>query len=125
MSSTITFWGVRGSVASPGAGTSQVGGNTTCSEVRLGNERILLDGGTGLLALGAAWGSEPMRATMLFSHLHWDHIQGVPFFGPLYHPGSRFRLVGPKGLQAALQRQMSKPSFPVGMEAMGGQLEFV
>jgi len=124
MSNGITFWGVRGSVAAPGPSTAGVGGNTTCSEVSLGQERILVDGGTGLRALGAAWGPRPMKAAILFSHLHWDHIQGVPFFGPLYHPQSSFLLVGPEGLRAALQAQMSRPSFPVGMEVMAGRLEF-
>ncbi len=124
MSDWIKFWGVRGSIATPGAETSAVGGNTSCVEVMLGEERIILDGGTGLRALGQAHGNRPMQATILFSHLHWDHIQGIPFFAPLYHPQSKIRLLGPAGLQEALQRQMSGPNFPVGMDAMGARIDF-
>lgn len=121
MNDSIRFWGVRGSIASPGPGTALVGGNTSCVEVRLGGERLILDGGTGLRQLGHAQAGEPVTATILFSHLHWDHIQGIPFFGPLYDPSSRIRLVGPAGLAEALERQMSRPSFPVGMDAMGAE----
>lgn len=124
MKASIEFYGVRGSIASPGASTARVGGNTSCSLVELGGELIIFDGGTGLRRLGAERGAEPMRATILFSHLHWDHIQGVPFFGPLYHPGSRITLVGPAGLKAALEKQMSLPNFPVGMDAMGAKVSF-
>jgi len=121
-SNAIRFWGVRGSIASPGSHTTGVGGNTSCVEICLAGERILLDGGTGLRALGQARGPAPLEATLLFGHLHWDHIQGVPFFGPLFHPQSRLRLVGPAGLEAALRGQMSGPVFPVSMEAFNAGL---
>lgn len=122
MKANIHFWGVRGSIASPGRLTTGVGGNTSCVEVRLGGERILLDGGTGLRAMGQAHGAAPLSATLLFGHLHWDHIQGVPFFGPLFHPQSALRLVGPQGLEQALRSQMSGPMFPVSMEVFNAGL---
>ena len=121
MSATVRFFGVRGSIPSPGSSTVRVGGNTACVEVRLGGEVIVLDGGSGLRQLGAACGA-PLRATLLFGHLHWDHIQGVPFFGPLFHPQTRLALLGPDGLRAALGAQMSRPSFPVSLAELPAQL---
>lgn len=121
----ITFWGVRGSIAVSGAGYARAGGNTSCVEVRSGGERLILDGGTGLRALGDTLPS-PLRATILFSHVHWDHIQGVPFFGPAFHPDSELLLVGATrggvDLREALGRQMVAPSFPVGLEALRARL---
>lgn len=125
MDSTIRFWGVRGSTPSPGASTTRVGGNTSCVEVRLGGEHIIIDAGTGLRALGAAEGGGPIHATILFSHVHWDHIQGIPFFAPLYHRESQITCIGPVGLREALDVQMSQPTFPIGMEAFGATIEFV
>jgi phosphoribosyl 1,2-cyclic phosphodiesterase len=124
MSDKIRFFGVRGSIAAPGPDTRMVGGNTSCVEVCLGGQHIILDGGTGLRALGAEAGGA-MQAAILFSHLHWDHIQGIPFFGPLYHPESDITLYGPRDLKKALEAQMSAPSFPVSMEVMGARLRFV
>ncbi len=119
----VRFWGVRGSIPSPGPRTAAVGGNTSCVEVCLGGQRIIIDGGSGLRQLGAARGGRPLSATMLFSHLHWDHIQGVPFFAPLFHPGSELDLYGPVGLGEALHRQMSRPTFPVGPEVFTARWE--
>jgi len=124
MKDRVRFYGVRGSIATPGTDTRATGGNTSCVRVDLGGECIILDGGTGLRALGAEIGNQPLEATILFSHLHWDHIQGIPFFGPLYNPRSRITLVGPEGLKDALETQMSKPNFPVGMEVMGARIIF-
>jgi phosphoribosyl 1,2-cyclic phosphodiesterase len=125
MKDKVRFYGVRGSIATPGLQTRATGGNTSCVRVDLGGECIVLDGGTGLRALGAEIGNRPLKATILFSHLHWDHIQGIPFFGPLYNPESRITLVGPEGLEDALQAQMSRPNFPVGMEVMGAKIKFL
>jgi len=122
----VRFWGVRGSVPSGGQQYAGVGGNTSCVEVRAGDELIVLDAGTGLRALGETL-SSPLRATFLFSHLHWDHIQGFPFFGPAYVPGNELVLYGPGGdvdLQVALARQMQAPVFPVTLTAMRARLEF-
>ncbi|MCA9669093.1 MAG: MBL fold metallo-hydrolase [Myxococcales bacterium] len=121
---SVRFWGVRGSIPSPGPHTAQVGGNTSCVEVNLAGERVIIDGGSGLRQLGTAHGALPLDAHLLFSHLHWDHIQGVPFCGPLYNPRSRVRMLGPADLHAALAKQMSGPTFPVSLEVMGARLSF-
>lgn len=123
----VVFWGVRGSIPVSGAGYARTGGNTACIEVRAQGERLILDGGTGLRALGDSIGG-PARATLLFSHVHWDHIQGVPFFGPAFHPKSDLTFVGATrggvDLRAALQSQMTPPTFPVGLGALRAQLTF-
>ena len=81
----VRFWGVRGSVAVPGEGTMETGGNTSCVEVRAAGQTIIFDMGTGLRALGAALLKEgPVKAHLFVSHYHWDHIVGLPFFGPAY-----------------------------------------
>ena len=77
----IKMWGVRGSIPTPGPGTVEFGGNTSCYEVRAGDTLIILDGGTGLRLLGQELLKQmPFEAWMFFSHVHWDHIQGFPFF---------------------------------------------
>lgn len=119
----IRFWGVRGSIPVPGRETQSIGGNTSCVEIQLAGQRLIVDGGSGLRQLGAQQGGVPMQATMLFSHLHWDHIQGLPFFAPLYDPRSALVLRGPAGLRRALAKQMSGPTFPVGMEIFNAALE--
>ena len=124
MENTLRFWGVRGSLPTPGPATAGVGGNTSCVEVRLGGERIIIDGGSGLRALGSAEPGQPIVGTMLFSHMHWDHIQGVPFYGGLYHPMSQLSIIGPEGLEETLEVQMSEPTFPVGMDAFGAKVSF-
>jgi len=117
----IRFWGVRGSIPVPGDTTASVGGNTSCVELVIDDQHVVLDAGTGLRQLGMARGEHPLDTTLLVSHLHWDHVQGVPFFGPLYDPRASFRFVGPPGLRDALESQMSRPAFPVGMEVMGAE----
>lgn len=114
----------------------RVGGNTTCLEVQHGNERLILDAGTGVRALGDKLMRESralgrkVDARFLFSHLHWDHIQGFPFFAPAFVPTSKIQLFGPRGedgvtsLKAALAQQMSPPSFPVSLEAMASSKHF-
>jgi phosphoribosyl 1,2-cyclic phosphodiesterase len=118
----VTFWGVRGSVPVSGGIFARTGGNTTCIEIEHAGGRLILDGGTGLAALGASR-SGPMDAALLFTHVHWDHIQGVPFFRPAFDPRSRLRLVGAPGLYEALDAQMRPPSFPVGIDAFRAALE--
>jgi phosphoribosyl 1,2-cyclic phosphodiesterase len=123
---TVRFWGVRGSIAAGGPDVAGVGGNTSCVEVRAGDNLIVFDGGTGLRALGAE--GRPTEADLFFSHVHWDHIQGFPFFGPAFVPGNRFTLHGPgpsgAELLAALEMQMRPPTFPVTLAAMGATLDF-
>ncbi len=124
MKHEVTFWGVRGSIPSPGSDTAAVGGNTSCLEVRLGQELILVDGGSGLRAFALSLPRGPVKATLLFSHYHWDHIQGVPFFVPLFHPDTHVTLYGPRGLRDVLSRQMSGPTFPVGMDALQARIDY-
>ncbi|MFI5267375.1 MAG: MBL fold metallo-hydrolase, partial [Chloroflexota bacterium] len=84
----VTFWGVRGSIAAPGRSTAEFGGNTSCVEIQSGADRLILDCGTGIRELGRhlAAQDQPVNATILLSHSHWDHIQGFPFFAPLFAP---------------------------------------
>ena len=82
---TMKVWGARGSIPTPGPSTTKYGGNTSCLEIRCGKELIILDAGTGIRELGESLKGElPLNATILFSHLHWDHIQGFPFFKPFF-----------------------------------------
>lgn len=123
----IKFWGVRGSIASPGPETAAVGGNTSCVEVRCGSTRLVLDAGTGARRLGdALLGEGPLDATILLSHLHWDHIQGLPFFVPAYLPSTRLQIIGAANgvmsLREALAHQMTAPVFPVRLDELGAQI---
>jgi phosphoribosyl 1,2-cyclic phosphodiesterase len=126
----VRFWGVRGSVAVSGPDVAHTGGNTTCIEVTSQGERLIVDAGTGLRALGDQLMKQgPTRATLLFSHLHWDHVQGFPFFAPAYHPQSELTLYGPgdggdRALRDVLDKQMSPPSFPVPLAAMKSRMSF-
>ncbi|MBM3992483.1 MAG: MBL fold metallo-hydrolase, partial [Planctomycetes bacterium] len=124
----IRFWGVRGSIAVAGAHVARIGGNTTCVEVEHDGARLIIDAGTGVRALGERLGG-PVDATFLFTHLHWDHIQGFPFFKPAYMPASRLRLYGPVSergatLEEVLAAQMQPPGFPVPLAAMGAEKRF-
>ncbi len=123
----IHFWGVRGSIAVGGPEVARVGGNTTCVELRHKGERLILDGGTGLASLGRTIDG-PLSATLLFTHVHWDHIQGVPFFRPLFHPQSHIVMAGHRtawgDLRRSLDAQMRPPAFPVGLDAFRARLEF-
>jgi phosphoribosyl 1,2-cyclic phosphodiesterase len=125
----ITFWGVRGSIPTPGPNTVQIGGNTSCVEVRAGKAIIIFDGGTGLRLLGKKLLTEvPLEAHMFFSHVHWDHIQGFPFFEPAFVAGNVFHLYGgnnvSRTLEETLAGQMDHPNFPVHLTAMGAKMSF-
>lgn len=124
MELTIRFWGVRGSIASPGPQTVKTGGNTPCVEVRCGDTWIALDAGTGLRRLGERMLREGARElTLLSSHTHWDHIQGLPFFLPAWLPGHRVTICGPASIREALEAQMTPPCFPVALSDMKADLE--
>jgi phosphoribosyl 1,2-cyclic phosphodiesterase len=122
---------VRGSIPTPGPTTVRYGGNTSCVEVRGGGEIILLDAGTGLRGLGRSLLSEfkdqPLNLTMLLTHTHWDHIQGLPFFGPIYDSRCRLRILGcegtRKGLVNALTGQMESTYFPVPFNKLPSNIE--
>jgi phosphoribosyl 1,2-cyclic phosphodiesterase/CheY-like chemotaxis protein len=126
----LRFWGVRGSVPTPGPDTIVYGGNTSCVEVRADGEIIILDAGTGIRPLGLAlareFGERPMDLTLLISHTHWDHIQGFPFFLPAYQARNRVRILGYEGsrsgLAATLGSQMESPYFPIGLDDLPGNI---
>ena len=125
----ITFWGVRGSIPSPGPDTVEVGGNTSCVEVRAGKLLLVFDAGTGLRLLGKKLLKEmPFTAHLFFSHVHWDHIQGFPFFDPAFVPGNTIHLYGgnnvSRTLEETLAGQMDHPSFPVHLSEMGANMVF-
>lgn len=126
----VRFWGVRGSVAASGAHVARIGGNTSCVEVTSQGQRLILDAGTGLRGLGDQMMKEQnLEALMLWSHLHWDHVQGFPFFTPAYVPGAKLRLCGPGAngdvaLREVLDKQMQPPNFPVPLAAMRAQMTF-
>lgn len=127
----VKFWGVRGSIPSPGPDTVNFGGNTSCVEFRAGDEIIILDAGTGLRGLGRAlaeeFGCQPLNLTLLLTHTHWDHIQGLPFFQPVYQPQCRLRIFGYEGARKSLVNvlsgQMESPYFPVQLDALPGNIQ--
>jgi phosphoribosyl 1,2-cyclic phosphodiesterase/ActR/RegA family two-component response regulator len=128
----IRFWGVRGSIPTPGPETSTFGGNTSCVEVRVGNQIIILDAGSGIRRLGQSLMKEVsekgLELAMLVTHTHWDHIQGFPFFVPAYHPRVNIRILGYEGavhgLRGALFEQMQSAFFPVGLNQIAPHLTF-
>ncbi|HEV7703084.1 MAG TPA: MBL fold metallo-hydrolase [Gemmatimonadaceae bacterium] len=133
MTLTLTFWGTRGSVPSPGASTAYYGGNTPCVELRTGtNALLILDAGTGIRHLGRSLleraNGRGIIADILLSHAHWDHIQGLPFFAPLYDQGHEFTIRGAPdalaGIEWALRAQMTAAVFPVTLDAFRAQLHF-
>jgi phosphoribosyl 1,2-cyclic phosphodiesterase len=125
----ITFWGVRGSIPTPGPETVEIGGNTSCVEIRAGRAILIFDGGTGLRLLGKKLVREmPLQAHIFFSHVHWDHIQGFPFFDPAFVSGNSIHLYGgnnvSRTLEETLAGQMDHPSFPVHLQEMGAKMTF-
>ncbi len=126
----INFWGVRGSIPCPGASTVRYGGNTPCVDMEVGGERLIFDGGTGLRVLGQSLlGKMPVKAHIFFSHSHWDHIQGFPFFVPAFIKGNTFKIYGavtPNGvtIKQRLNDQMLHPNFPVPLQIMQADLQF-
>src|SRR5262249_28654797 len=127
----LKFWGTRGSISTPGRGTVRYGGNTPCVEVRLANgELIILDAGTGIRNLGEQlMGSgESINAYLLFSHPHWDHIQGFPFFKPAFVSGNELTIVGGETDKVSLKKmisdQMNKVYFPIQLNELKATLRF-
>lgn len=124
------FWGVRGSIPTPGSSSHAIGGNTSCLELQLpGGEIVILDAGTGIRLLGAALAARhaPLELHLFLTHFHWDHLQGLPFFQPLY--GSRNVLTfyssePPERTRHLLQQLMCSPFFPVDFAALESHHEF-
>lgn len=128
---SVKFWGVRGSIPTPGHETVRYGGNTACVEMQVSGKRLIFDGGTGLRALGKDLMTQmPVEAHLFFTHTHWDRIQGFPFFMPAFIQGNCFYIygaVGPNGasIKQRLCDQMLRPNFPVPLQAMQSELKFI
>jgi ribonuclease BN (tRNA processing enzyme) len=131
MSLTVTFYGTRGSIPSPGPGTARYGGNTPCLLIASSDGELVLDAGTGIRALGKALAARApgggFGVDILLTHTHWDHIQGLPFFQPLFQSGVRVDVFGPRQrattLGAILDRQMDPTVFPVPLAAAHAKVE--
>lgn len=132
MTFRLHFWGTRGSIATPGPSTVRYGGNTACVEVRgPSGELVVFDAGTGMRELGnrlqqERLDGEPLLVHLLISHLHWDHIQGLPFFRPAFDPRTQLTIYGPsqgkKPLKDLLGLGMDDPFFPVDLDGLPAQL---
>ena len=129
----MQFWGTRGSIPSPGRDTVRYGGNTPCVEVRTPDGwLIVLDAGTGIRELGRSLMGRakglPIRGDIFLTHAHWDHIQGLPFFAPIFQPGNHFTIWGSKALETSIARvvrdQMSPVVFPIPFEQLPATIEF-
>jgi phosphoribosyl 1,2-cyclic phosphodiesterase len=133
MSIRVKFWGTRGSIPTPGRDTVRYGGNTPCLELRTADDwLIVLDAGTGMRPLGRSLmeraNGAAIRGDIFLTHAHWDHIQGMPFFAPIFHPGNHFTIWGSKALETSVGRvvrdQMSPVVFPVAFDQLGATIEF-
>ena len=127
----VRFWGVRGTVACPGSNTVRYGGNTPCVEVMCGDQRLILDAGTGIRELGASLAKqEKLQSHIFLTHTHMDHIAGFPFFRPAYSPKNSFQvwaghLLAQHGdVRSVLSSIMSKPVFPVPLRIMHACIAF-
>jgi len=127
----IKFWGVRGSIPTPGASTLRYGGNTPCVEVQFRNGPLfILDAGSGIRELGKhlLTRPKPIIAYIFLSHFHWDHIQGLPFFRPAFQPGNKFTILGSDDTTVQLNEiisfQMNPTYFPVAIEDMQSEITF-
>ena len=129
----LSFWGVRGSTPTVDPATWRYGGNTPCLELTAPDgTQIILDCGTGLRVLGSRWAARNPETHILVTHFHWDHIQGIPFFAPLYSESNRFHFysfrskhLGHDSLQQVFETQMAMPYFPVDMSAMTAKKRFM
>ncbi|MDA0329721.1 MAG: MBL fold metallo-hydrolase [Gemmatimonadetes bacterium] len=126
---SVRCWGTRGSIPSPGPDTTRYGGNTTCLEVCGADQRIIFDAGSGIRPLGLDIVEKGPNAIHIFlTHFHWDHIQGFPFFSPLYDPEDSIKVIGPKQKDIDVQNlfagQMGPIYFPVPFSVVAAVMEF-
>jgi phosphoribosyl 1,2-cyclic phosphodiesterase len=133
MSLRVRFWGTRGSIPTPGAQTVRFGGNTPCTEVRTDDGwLIILDAGTGIRELGRDLlqrsNGAPIKGDIFLTHAHWDHIQGIPFFAPIFGRGNHFTIWGSQSLERSVDKvvrdQMSPVVFPVTFEELDASIDF-
>ena len=127
----LKFWGTRGSISVPGPSTLRYGGNTTCIEVRADDEIIVLDAGSGIRSLGIAlekeFQSRPIKLSLLITHAHWDHIQGLPFFAPAYEKKNEICVRGYDGVDTSFGKIMAEPMkapfFPIAMRELSATID--
>jgi phosphoribosyl 1,2-cyclic phosphodiesterase len=133
MSLRVRFWGTRGSIPTPGAQTVKYGGNTPCTEIRTDEGwLIILDAGTGIRELGRDLlqrsNGAPIKGDIFLTHAHWDHIQGIPFFAPIFGRGNHFTIWGSQSLEKSVDKvvrdQMSPVVFPVTFEELDASIDF-
>ena len=133
MGLSLRFWGTRGSIPSPGARTVRYGGNTPCTELRTSEGwLVILDAGTGIRELGrslvAKANGAAIKGDIFLTHAHWDHIQGIPFFAPIFQGGNHFTIWGSKSLETSIDRvvrdQMSPVVFPVSFDELDARIDF-
>ena len=133
----VHFWGVRGSIPSPGPTTQKYGGNTACIELRVGpdNRLVIIDAGSGIRSLGNSLMATDLpqgsiKADIFLSHTHWDHIMGYPFFTPIYIPGTRLKVHGPvsfeeDALEEVVGGQMKYRYFPINLGELASDIEYI
>ncbi|OGR53520.1 MAG: hypothetical protein A2049_02000 [Elusimicrobia bacterium GWA2_62_23] len=127
------FWGTRGSCPTPGQSTVRYGGNTACVELRVGGEVLIFDCGTGIRGLGFSLAREfkgrPLSGHIFVGHTHWDHIQGFPFFVPLFNPANNFSIYNVHGAHGSLEGifkgSMAADYFPIPLTSLGAELKFI
>jgi phosphoribosyl 1,2-cyclic phosphodiesterase len=128
----VKFWGVRGSIPCPGPSTVRYGGNTSCIEMRIGGKHLIFDGGTGLRQMAKSLEDEmPLQTYMFFTHYHWDHIQGIPFFSPLFTEGNRLFIHGQvpdegekMNLEEHFYKRVLHTNSPVPVKAIKADIQF-
>ncbi len=127
---SVRFWGVRGSIPAPGAATARYGGNTSCVEMRCGPHMLIFDAGSGIRELGVAMESGgQVEADLFLSHTHYDHLVGLPFFGPVFNPRNSFRvwaghLKPERTIESVLRGFMTDPLFPVPLDIFNAHIDF-